>query len=191
MDNAQPQPASERRVWSADEDVKIVALVGEHGTRAWSVIAAQLPTRTGKQCRERWHNQLDPNITKTDWSAAEDEALLASHRRFGNKWAEIAKQLAGRTDNQIKNRCESTLPVHASCSRLPVLCPALCGPCLTASAWAVQVEQRAPPRAAQVQPARQQAARPGGGCDGGSDRRAPRGLDERQHKRQRRQRTYP
>ena len=72
----QPQPGSERRVWSADEDVKIVALVGEHGTRAWSVIAAQLPTRTGKQCRERWHNQLDPNITKTDWSAAEDEALL-------------------------------------------------------------------------------------------------------------------
>ena len=102
MDNAQPQPASERRVWSADEDVKIVALVGEHGTRAWSVIAAQLPTRTGKQCRERWHNQLDPNITKTDWSAAEDEALLASHRRFGNKWAEIAKRLPDRTDNDVR-----------------------------------------------------------------------------------------
>ena len=63
MENAQPQPANERRVWSADEDAKIVALVGEHGTRAWTVIAAQLPTRTGKQCRERWHNQLDPNIT--------------------------------------------------------------------------------------------------------------------------------
>ena len=111
MDDAPPQPqqASERRVWSADEDVQIVALVSEHGTRAWSVIAAQLPTRTGKQCRERWHNQLDPNITKTDWSAEEDELLIASHRRFGNKWAEIAKQLAGRTDNQIKNRWNSAL----------------------------------------------------------------------------------
>ena len=106
---AQPQQASERRVWSAAEDVQIVALVSEHGTRAWSVIAAQLPTRTGKQCRERWHNQLDPNITKTDWSAAEDELLIASHTRFGNKWAEIAKQLAGRTDNQIKNRWNSAL----------------------------------------------------------------------------------
>merc|ERR1719424_668926 len=96
----QPGGASERRVWSADEDVQIVALVSEHGTRAWSVIAAQLPTRTGKQCRERWHNQLDPNITKTDWSAEEDELLIASHGRFGNKWAEIAKQLAGRTDSE-------------------------------------------------------------------------------------------
>ena len=105
----QPQQASERRVWSADEDVQIVALVSEHGTRAWSMIAAQLPTRTGKQCRERWHNQLDPNITKTDWSAEEDELLISSHRRFGNKWAEIAKQLTGRTDNQIKNRWNSAL----------------------------------------------------------------------------------
>ena len=49
---------AERRVWTADEDVQIAALVAEHGTRSWSIIAALLPTRTGKQCRERWHNHL-------------------------------------------------------------------------------------------------------------------------------------
>ena len=34
--------ASERRVWSAEEDEKILALVAQHGTRAWSVIASHL-----------------------------------------------------------------------------------------------------------------------------------------------------
>ena len=52
-----PSGIAERRIWSAEEDVQIAALVAEHGTRSWSIIAAKLPTRTGKQCRERWHNR--------------------------------------------------------------------------------------------------------------------------------------
>ena len=52
-----PSGIAERRIWSAEEDVQIAALVAEHGTRSWSIIAAKLPGRTGKQCRERWHNR--------------------------------------------------------------------------------------------------------------------------------------
>ena len=32
-----------------------------------SVIADLFPGRTGKQCRERWHNHLNPGIKKGDW----------------------------------------------------------------------------------------------------------------------------
>ena len=57
----------------------------------WERVAKSLPTRTGKQCRERWHNQLDPSINKGEWSQLEDELLMSAHRIHGNKWAEIAK----------------------------------------------------------------------------------------------------
>ena len=33
-----------------------------HGNKAWSIIAREFPSKTGKQCRERWVNNLDPKI---------------------------------------------------------------------------------------------------------------------------------
>jgi hypothetical protein len=52
-----------------------------------------LETGTGKQCRERWHNQLDPNIKKEGWSEEEDRILLHAHTELGNHWVEISKVL--------------------------------------------------------------------------------------------------
>jgi hypothetical protein len=90
--------------WTSEEDQLLVQTVELHGTGDWSAVARALPQRNGKQCRERWINQLNPALKLEVWTAEEDHALLRLVSVQGHQWAKIAPFLHGRSVTSTKNR---------------------------------------------------------------------------------------
>ncbi|KAJ6248894.1 snRNA-activating protein complex subunit 4 [Anaeramoeba flamelloides] len=89
--------------WNSVEDEILKEAVKNIGDKSWSHVSCLVPGRNSKQCRERWRNQLNPNINHSPISLEEEELLIKKQAEIGNKWSQIAKFFDGRTDNMLKN----------------------------------------------------------------------------------------
>lgn len=105
------KPVIVKKTWKKEEDERLLKLVNEWKNvdekikgENWSAIAAKLGGRSGKQCRERYHNHLKNDIIKGQWTPEEDDIIKSLQLQHGNQWALISKALPGRSDNSVKNR---------------------------------------------------------------------------------------
>lgn len=108
--SASPNSGSGKRkngpkAWTKDEDALLLNIVQSmRMPMKWSIVSQSLPDRTGKQCRERYVNHLNPRLKVTDWSPLEDATIFHLYNTIGSHWAKMSKMIPGRTDNGIKNR---------------------------------------------------------------------------------------
>ena len=99
--------------WSVQEDVLLLEAMSRKGGSGWKWVASQVPTRAGKQVRERWTNHLDPTLCTGPLLPAERDLLVHFVHFHGRKWSDAARALtqwrkdaglAGRrSDNLLKN----------------------------------------------------------------------------------------
>ncbi|KAI9685811.1 MAG: hypothetical protein M1820_010729, partial [Bogoriella megaspora] len=92
-----------RGPWSQQEDTLLLSLVQGQGAHNWVRISQIITSRSPKQCRERYHQNLKPNLKHDPISKEEGEIIERMVREMGKKWAEIARALPGRSDNAVKN----------------------------------------------------------------------------------------
>ena len=93
------------KAWTKEEDSMLLRIVQTmHMPMKWSVVALSLPGRTGKQCRERYVNHLNPRLKVSDWNPIEDATIFHLYSSTGSHWSSMSKVIPGRTDNGIKNR---------------------------------------------------------------------------------------
>ncbi|XP_010456131.1 PREDICTED: transcription repressor MYB6 [Camelina sativa] len=97
-------------LWSPEEDEKLLRYITKYGHGCWSSVPKQAGLqRCGKSCRLRWINYLRPDLKRGAFSQDEENLIIELHAVLGNRWSQIAAQLPGRTDNEIKNLWNSCL----------------------------------------------------------------------------------
>lgn len=102
------RPGIIKGAWAKEEDQAIIDFVASNG-KNWALISKMMPTRNGKQIRDRFLNYLDPNINRDKFTEEEDKKIIESYIKHGSKWSVIAKNFLGRTGDMIKNRFYSCL----------------------------------------------------------------------------------
>lgn len=95
---------NQRHKFSPEEDIELSRIIAINGPKKWDQIALSMPGRTGRQCRDRFQNYLNPSLTNGPWTREEDKLLEQKVKEVGQHWNKISRFFNGRSSNNIKNR---------------------------------------------------------------------------------------
>jgi hypothetical protein len=97
-------PPSVKAKFTPEEDARLLQIVTDFGTGDWNLIAFLHNTRNPRQCRDRYHNYLAPELRSDRWTHEEDALLVEKYIEHGTKWNKIAEFFQNRSANSIRNR---------------------------------------------------------------------------------------
>ena len=104
-----PVPCGSNTPWTNELDRQLAIAVQRCNKKNWKKIASFVKGKSAAQCSQRWQKVIDPSIKKGQWTAEEDEILLAYVRTHGkpSNWAKVC--VDGRTAKQCRERFLSHL----------------------------------------------------------------------------------
>ena len=97
------------RLWTKKDDMHLMTLINVYGPQRWNFLSRlmsrefPMTPKTAKQCRERWHNKLDPQSINEPWTTLEEAKLLLLYIKHKNDWASISDNMPNRHNNMAKN----------------------------------------------------------------------------------------
>jgi len=94
-----------QKIWSKDEDNLLLSLTDHYkGSKIiWKEISVYFKEKTIRQCYARYR-QINPNHNKGPWTPKEDQELMYFYKKYGKRWALLAKLMKTRNSKQIRDR---------------------------------------------------------------------------------------
>ena len=101
--NLEKKKSIKRKIFSKEEDLLLLRAIKLIPSKNWKEISKLVPTRTPRQCRERWYYHLGCLNSNEKWSNEEEELLIKLIEQYGKKWSIIKKKFPNRNYTSIKN----------------------------------------------------------------------------------------